>query len=234
MYNDQENGLYDKLPWFSFYVNYTGVSFEETPGMQGTAYVGKNYNSASFKINGVSGSYETKYRLFNFDRAAFYADHGKSFSYEEFIDVMDKLYDNEYFDEYTNTRKYFNEIPAVTSSDANYDEYKDYGWSNTSTSFTPQEKDANALFYIRAEVTDTLYNTDPVTCGLGVVVSENAKTLSGEDDWLEKNVASVVLLSVAGVAFIGIVLLLLIRPKNKEDIDVEFEKKSRKNKKKSK
>ncbi len=247
MFSDKDGGLHDKLPWFTFEVGYTGVSFEETPGMQSTAYVGTSYSSASFKINGISGSYQTKYRLFNFDRASYYNATGLTYSYEQFIGVMDGLYNNTLFtdeklkemfgdkfdtmtdeqlSDYRNTRKFFKEIPQVAEGDADYDKYKDYGWNSTSTTFTPQ--DANAFYYIRAEVVDTKYNTSPVTCGLAVVASENAKVIKGENDWFKNNVASVVLLSIAALAFIGIILLLVIKPKNKEDIDVQFEKKKAK------
>ncbi len=223
MFNDKDE-LYDKLPWFNFNVSYTGVSFEETPGLQSTAYVGTSYSSATFKINGIADSYSTKYRLFIFDRAGYYNDKGKTFSYESFIGEMDGLFAD------ADTRKYFKEIHSVTETDANYEEFKDYGWSGTSTTFTPQ--DANAFYYIRAEVTDTQYNTDPVTCGLAVVASVNAKELKGESDWLKNNIASVVLLIIAGLALIGIILLLVIKPKDKSDIDEQFEKRKKEKKNK--
>ncbi|MDE6001184.1 MAG: hypothetical protein K2G96_02545, partial [Clostridia bacterium] len=210
---------------------YKGVQFDETPGLQSTAYVGTNYNSASssFKINGISGSYTTEYRLFLFDRAGYYAyTNGETLTYENFVDKLDELFDN------PETAKFFTEIPAVDDmeeTDPEYEQYKDYGWSKTSTSFTPQ--DSNAFYLIRAEVKDTKYNTDPSACNLGVVASVNAKSLKGESYWLKNNVASVVLLTVAGLALIGIILLLVIKPKNKDDIDVTFEK-AEKSKKKGK
>lgn len=226
MFNDDEEGLYDLLPWFSFEAGYTGVQFEEVPGMQATAYVGTSYSSASFKINGISGSYSTVYRLYHFDRAGYYNDTKTTLSYEKFVEEIDSLYDN------AATRKYFKEIPALADmeeTDPEYEEYKDYGWNKTSTSFTPQ--DSNAFYLIRAEVTDNQYNTDPVACNLGVVASVQAKTLKGESDWLKNNVASVVLLCIAGVALVCIVLLLVIKPKNEGDVDETYEK-VKKNKKK--
>ncbi|MDE7182249.1 MAG: hypothetical protein K2O41_04355 [Clostridia bacterium] len=226
MFNDKdEEGLYDLLPWFSFDAGYTGVQFEETPGMQATAYVGTNYSSASFKINGISGSYSTVYRLYLFDRAGYYNDTKTTLSYEKFVEEIDSLYDN------AATRKYFKEIPALADmeeTDAEYEQFKDYEWNKTSTSFTPQ--DSNAFYLIRAEVTDNQYNTDPAACNLGVVASVQAKTLKGESDWLKKNVASVVLLCIAGIALICIVLLLVIKPKNEGDVDETYEK-VKKNKK---
>ncbi|MDE7305956.1 MAG: hypothetical protein K2N33_01055, partial [Clostridia bacterium] len=232
MYADEDDeGLNEKLPWFTFTAGYKGVQFDETPGLQSTAYVGTNYNSASssFKINGISGSYTTEYRLFLFDRAGYYAyTNGETLTYENFVDKLDELFDN------PETAKFFTEIPAVDDmeeTDPEYEQYKDYGWSKTSTSFTPQ--DSNAFYLIRAEVKDTKYNTDPSACNLGVVASVNAKSLKGESYWFKNNIASVVLLTVAGLALIGIILLLVIKPKNKDDIDVTFEK-AEKSKKKGK
>ncbi len=225
MFADHENGDYDRLPWFHFTVGYSGVGFEEVPGRQSTAYVGTSYSSASFKINGVSGSYDTVYRLFLFDRAGYYNATNKTLDYEQFINEMSDLFEN------AETRRFFEEIPAVKETDADYEKYKDYGWSNSSTSFTPQDK--NAFYMIRAEVTDKQFVSDPVTCDLAVVASVNATTIKGENDRLKNNVASVVLLSVAGAAFVGIILLLVIKPKESGDIDEQFENvKSRKNKSK--
>ncbi len=225
MFEDRDDeGLYGKLPWFTFNVRYTGVSFDEVPGIQPTAYVGTSYNSASFDINGISGSYDTNYRLFIFDRAKYANDNdGATFSYESFIAEMDGLFEN------PATRKYFTEIREVNESDPDYDEFKDYGWKNSSTTFTPQ--DANGLYYMRAEVTDKKYNASPVTCSLAVVASIRASTIKGEDNWAQDNIASIILLSVAGLALIGIIVLLVIKPKDKEDIDVQYEKAKKKEKK---
>ena len=220
MYKDRDDlsGGYYRLPWFHFDVDYAGADFEETPGLQSTAYVGTSYNSASFKINGISGTYTTVYRLFLFDRAAYYNNEGETFTYEEFIENMDDLFKNH--------REYFDEIPEVTESDADYEKYKDYGWSKTSTSFTPQ--DENAFYYMRAEITNQYNNK--VTSSLAVVASVNAKTIKGESDWLKNNLTSVILLCVAGLALIGIILLLVIKPKDKTDIDIQYENAKKKNK----
>ena len=59
---------------------------------------------------------------------------------------------------------------------------------------------------------------------MGVVASVKSKTLKGESDWAKNNIASIVLLCIAGVALICIVLLLVIKPKNEGDVDDTFEK----------
>lgn len=218
MFEDEdEEGLAEKLPWFEFKAKGSVVHFEEQPGMQATAYVGTSYTPSSFKINGISG-YKTNYRLFLFDRAAYYADHGNTLNYSEFLEKMDELFDG------AETRGYFTEIPAKSSmkeTDPDYDKYADYEWNNTSLNFVPQ--DNNAFYMIRAEVTDGDRQTDKTTCNMGIVASVKSKTLKGESDWLKNNVASVVLLSVAGLALVGIILLLVIKPKNKGDLDEQFE-----------
>ena len=55
---------------------------------------------------------------------------------------------------------------------------------------------------------------------MAISVSAAADPVYGEDTWVQDNVASIVLLSIAGVALIGIVLLIVIKPKEKGDIDV--------------
>jgi hypothetical protein len=228
MFEDEDDeGLRDLLPWFTFEVGYTGVEFDEVPGLQSTAYVGTSYTSASFSINGISGSYETSYRLFKFDRAGYaLINDGVSLTYAEFVAQLDDLFDNH--------RDLFEEILALADmeeTDDEYDLYADYEWSSSSTTFTPQ--DANTFYLIRAEVTDTQYNI-PKTCNLGVVASVQASTLKGESEWLKNNVASIVLLSIAGAALIGIIVLLCIKPKDKEDIDVQFKNAENKEKKTNK
>lgn len=234
MFDDNgADGLYHKLPWFHFDVSYKGVEFEETPGLQATAYVGTMYSSASFKINGISGAYDTVYKLYYFDRDAFYKATQVTYSYEEFIANMDKLFNNEAFTgENENTRQYFEEIIATSDmeeTDEEYETYVDYSWNKTSTTFNPQK---SGFYYMRAEVTDTLYNAEPVTSSLAVVASVEAKTYAGENNWLQNNVASVILLAVAGVSLVGIILLLVIKPKDNTDIDVKFENEQKKAKKK--
>lgn len=234
MFKDNgEDGLYHKLPWFTFNVSYKGVEFEEDPGMQSTAYVGTMYSSASFKINGISGAYDTTYKLYYFDRDAFYKETGGvSYSYEEFISVMDDLFDNSAFTgDKSNTRKFFTEILSAADmeeTDEDYETYSEYSWTKSSTSFNPQKA---GYYYMVAEVKDTLYNAEPVRCSLAVVASETAKTIKGEPEWLKNNIASVVLLSVAGLSLIGIILLLVIKPKDKTDIDVKYAREKSRSKK---
>ena len=54
---------------------------------------------------------------------------------------------------------------------------------------------------------------------MGIASAPKVKTLRGEDTWVQDNMVSIILLCVAGASLIGIVLLLVIRPKDKGDLD---------------
>ena len=69
------------------------------------------------------------------------------------------------------------------------------------------------------EAVDNVYQTTTLTSYMAISASAAAEPLYGESDWLQNNVASVVLLCVAGAALIGIILLVVIKPKDKGDID---------------
>lgn len=223
MYEDEDEGLQNYIPWFKFSVGYTGAEFDEVPGKQSTAYVGTSYTAASFSINGISGMYSVSYRLFLFDRAGYYELTGVTLTYDEYVEMLDELWEN--------YRTLFSEITALADleeDDDDYEDYCDYEWSTSSTSFVPQ--DDNSFYLIRAELTDTYYSNN-ISCNMGIVASVAATTLKGESEWLKNNIASIVLLSIAGASLIGIVVLLVIKPKDKTDIDVKLEEDGKKKKK---
>lgn len=210
MYDDEDKK--DYLPWFSFEVTYNGVSVEK-PEMQATGYVGTEYTSASFDINGVS--YDTTYRLYIFNKDLWKNDFGAEPTYAQYLENI--IGDADKFNSY---RDYFHEIkPAadLAEGDENYEESQSYNFSSSGTSFTPQE--ANAFYCIKLEVKDRGTAASPVESVLGVVASDRPAPLKGETQWLKNNVATVALLCVAGAALVGILLLIFIRPRNKGDID---------------
>ena len=206
--------LADVVPVFQFSVNYGGLSVT-TPEGQEIGYVGTQYNASAFEISGLSSNYTTTYTLYLFDRLAYTRDNGP-ISYAEFIRIVADLFNN------PETRaEYFTTIQAadsVDSSDPNYDLYSDYGWDPDDLSFTPQED--NSFYVIRMSAKDNIYNTGEIESFMAISVSAAADHLPGESDWLANNVASVVLLSIAGLALIGIILLIVIKPKEKGDIDL--------------
>lgn len=77
------------------------------------------------------------------------------------------------------------------------------------------------MFYVvRLTLTDTGLSNKVTNSFLVVRASERAAELYGEDNWVENNIAAIVLFCVAGVFLVAFVALLIIKPKDKGDIDV--------------
>ena len=217
------------LPWFTFDVEAAEIQIED-PGEREAAFVGTKYTSISFDINAVS--YDRKYELYRFDNDKYYKDNGVALTYEQFMKLK-----GEYLDE--NGENYhpewFTEIPAANTLTAGTDEYKEfhkYAWNSSSPEFVPQ--DANTFYVVKLTVKSTVDNLEPKTAYMGISASAKIGSLKGEDTWLQDNMTSIILLSIAGASLIGIILLLVIKPKDKGDIDEQFEVKKTDKKAKNK
>lgn len=208
----------DLLPFFEVKVSYKAATVE-TPGIQSIGYVGSAYTDASFDIQGVSGTYTTQYYLYVLDRNAMYAETGLDLTYDEVIENIDKLFTDKYKDG-VNTRKYFTTVRTVaslTEGDPDYDKFADYAWDANNVTFVPQSP---AEFYVvRLVLKDTGLSNTTTDSFLVVRASARANSLYGEDNWLSNNIASIVLFSVAGVCFVALIVLLVVKPKDKGDID---------------
>ncbi|MDE6504940.1 MAG: hypothetical protein K2L42_03630 [Clostridia bacterium] len=217
-------GLKAYLPWFDFEVKASEISIEE-PKEQDTAYVGSTYTPDAFEINGVS--YNSSYRLYRFENELYYNDKGTAMTYDEFMAKKDTLLKDE------SMRKYLTYIYAsseLKEEDEEYEIYHEYEWNNSSPSFKPQH--ANAFYLIECKVVGTEGGAAEKTAYMGIASAPQVKALKGEDTWVQDNVASIVLLSIAGASLVGIVLLLVIKPKNKGDLDeIESAKPKKKSKK---
>lgn len=212
------------LPWFTFNVESSEIEIED-PGERDAAFVGTKYTSISFDVNAVS--FERKYELYRFDNDVYYKDMGEALTYEKFM--KNKA---EYLEEHP---EWFTEIPAantLTKGTAEYDDYYAYGWNSTSPEFVPQ--DANTFYVVKLTVTSTVDNLEPKMAYMGISSSAQTTALKGEDTWLQDNMTSIILLSIAGASLIGIILLLVIKPKEKGDIDEQFETEKPQKTKKSK
>ena len=219
------------LPFFEIFVGYRAATVED-PGVQSVGYVGSTYNSASFDITGVSGTYSAVYNLYIFDRDSFYVDTGVELSYDDVVDNAYALFFNEYVDDngnaYDNTRKYFT---LVTDDE----EFEDYEWSSSNVTFVP--RDSSEFYVVRLTLTDTGLSNQVTDSFLVVRASARAAEIYGENNWLENNITAIVLFCVAGVFLIAFIVLLIVKPKDKGDIDdiaVEVEKKKAKKSSKSK
>ena len=220
-YNEDEKRELGVVPWFTFKVGYTKATVE-APGSQPTGYIGTKYTAESFDINGVSGKYTATYSLLLFDRIA-YTEYleGKGdndgITYKEFVESVGEIFEN------ADTRKYFNIIPAIADmneSDAEYETYSAYEWNKTSLSFIPQDEGRNSFYVIKLTLSDKDSDADAHNEYMAISVSKKATALPGESEWLKNNVASVVLLGIAGLSLVGIVVVLVIKPKQENDLDL--------------
>lgn len=221
IYDDED--LRDKLPWFTFKAGVSEITVEE-PEEQETAYVGQSFTADACDIKGVS--YKAEYSLYRFNSDLYAAEHdGRVLSYEEFMAQKAEL-----FEDKDNGRKYFTNITEFSKLEEGSEEYEQfakYNWNSSSRSFIPQ--DGNAFYLIKCEVRSEQFPAkEHIKAYMGIAASVTPEPLKGEDTWLKDNMVSIILLTIAGVAFIGIILLLVIKPKEKGDIDVQFEQEAAK------
>ena len=222
----------DLLPFFEFDVSYKAAT-AENPDSLSVAYVGTAYSGVSFDIKGVTDTYTAKYNLYIFDRNAMYGETGLNLTYSQFEENFEKLFNNEY-KEGVNTRKYFTTVKPsseLKDTDEHYDLFKKIGWNATNVSFTPQT--AEDFYIVRLTLTDNR-SQQSTTHFATVAASIQANSLKGESEWVQNNVAAIVLLCVAGVLFIAFIVLLVVKPKDKGDIDEIYENDKKSGKKKSK
>lgn len=220
--NTEYEDTKDYLPWFYFNVESSEMSIED-PGEREAAYVGTKYTSISFDVNAVS--YDRKYELYRFDNDVYYQEKGVALTYGEFMEQKEDLLEK--------NPEWFTEIPTASSlveGSDEYDEFYSYGWNSSSLEFVPQ--DANTFYVVKLTVTSTVNNLEPKTAYMGISCSAQMTSLKGEDTWLQDNMTSVILLSIAGASLIGIILLLVIKPKEKGDIDEQYEAETKKKNKK--
>ena len=224
-----EDGL---LPYFEFEVSYKEAT-AEPPENLSISYVQSNYSGVSFKITGVSGTYTSAYKLYVFDRNAYFAETQEVLDYDTFAANTQAIFDNTYKSG-VNTRKFFTTVKPVSElleSDENYEKFKSLNWNATSISFTPQS--VEDFYVIELQLTDNR-SQKPEHYYATVASSVQTTPLKGESDWLGNNKTSIILFVVAGVCLVALIILLVIKPKDKGDIDAvytEVESKDKKQKK---
>lgn len=222
----------DLLPFFEFDVSYKEATAEDPENLS-LAYVGTNYNGVTFKITGVNGTYKADYKLYVFDRNAIKRETGENIDYNTFIANIDKLFNNTYKDG-INTRKYFTTVKAAADlleTDENYEKFKALNWNPTSISFTPQSVEDFYVVELTLKDNGSLNSTKNYAT---IASSVQTTPLKGESEWLKNNLTSIILLSVAGVCLIALIVLLIIKPKDKGDIDAVYTKVEEKSKGKKK
>lgn len=219
-------GLENYIPWFRFTVGAAELTIED-PGEQSTAYVGTPFSFAAFDINGVS--YNSEYTLYLFDSEKYFNDNGVALTYEKFMEQKDKLFEEHREDWFIKIY----DINSMQENTGEYEAYADYKWDASGRSFVPQ--DENAFYVVRCVASSTENQQKSVVSYMGISASVKVKSIKGEDTWVQDNMTSIILLCIAGASLIGIILLLVIKPKDKGDIDevLATEKKADKKAKKS-
>ncbi|MDE7256707.1 MAG: hypothetical protein K2N50_01970, partial [Clostridia bacterium] len=205
----------DLLPYFEFEVSYKEATAENHESLS-LSYVGTSYSGVSFKITGVSQTYTTAYKLYVFDSNAYYKDHNKTLDYDAFAASTEELLKN------PETRKYFTTVKAASElleSDENYEQFKALNWNATSITFTPQS--VYDFYVVELKLTDNRSQNSTANYAT-VAASVQTTALKGESDWLGNNKTSVILFVVAGVCLVALIVLLVIKPKDKGDIDAIY------------
>ena len=216
------------LPYFEFDVSYKEAT-AEPPENLSISYVKSSYNSVSFKITGVSNTYTSSYKLYVFDRNAYYRDTHEVLDYDTFASKTEEIFNA------SETRKYFTTVKPkseLTGTEENYDLFNALNWNASSISFTPQS--VEDFYVVELQLTDSRSQLSKPYYAT-VTSSVQTTPLKGEEEsWIENNKTSVVLFVVAGVCLVALIVLLVIKPKDNGDIDAvytEVESKDKKSKK---
>lgn len=235
---DDYEGMAKYIPWFHFTVEASEITIED-PGDQATAYVDSEYSSINFEVNGVE--YDAVYELYRFDNNLYYEAKGTALRYDEYMRWIKGDFDCSEHGKgcklHENHPEWFTLIPAqntLTEGSQAYKDFNDYAWDASSRSFVPQ--DENTFYLVVCTATSNSENLRPAVAYMGISSSARVEKLKGEDTWVQDNLTSIILLSIAGASLIGIILLLVIKPKESE-VDLELAakggkaKKDKKNKK---
>ncbi len=203
-----------EIPTFTFTVKYNGVAIEE-PEEADDGYIDVTYTSDGFEIISLEDDYnkiKTEYKLYYLEVNASYA--GRTISKEDLKNSLMNMSETGEC-EYGTWRMIEEE---------NADEDEDYGdnvyaWNPSSAlSFIPQE---TGYYGITVSAKDQGMTTAAANEAVVISVSSEADVLPGETYWLQNNILSVVFMCIGGVCLIGIVVLLLIKPKDKKVVSVK-------------
>ncbi|MBO4989741.1 MAG: hypothetical protein J6D37_05365 [Clostridia bacterium] len=194
----------DSIPVFTYTVYNYGVSVENVTTVK-TGYIDATISASAFTINAVSG-YDAVYKLYYFDNVAYHEATGEYIGSKQLS--ADPAAYKDYFDEIDPYNSAIKEEDEAWSSTDNA-----YEWSTSSRSFVPQK---TGFYIVEVEVIDAeLYGVSAYAYQTIQIIAEQ-DIIKGETTWVQDNIASIVLLSVAAVALIGIVVVIVIDPKEKD------------------
>lgn len=195
----------ENLVTFSFTVSYEGPSVED-PEDDEIGYVDVVYTVEDFEIVALSG-YKTQYSLYRFEFNA-----GAAAGSVNEIVAAEK-------EDGTNSLGTWVKINEKDDTLSDDDENNDnaYEWNpSSSLSFVPQE-----MGFYKVEVKVASANMPVVTSSKVINVTSEADVIPGGTYWLQDNILSVVFLGVGVLCLIGIVVLLVVKPKDKAVLEAE-------------
>lgn len=196
------NNVWDaeNLTTFRFRVAYNGPSIEE-PEEGEVGYVDVTYEFEDFDIVAL-GDYQTRYKLYRLD-----LNEGAEPS------SVSDVRGGEGASVTENAYGTWTEI-AVYDKDLESDEGDNvYDWDpDSSRSFIPQEKG-----YYKLVVEVASANMPIATASQVVEVTSEADVIPGTSYWLQENLTAVIFLGIGILCLIGIVIVLLIKPKDKDE-----------------
>ena len=195
------------IPTFEFRVEYTGPYIETPEDEEDTGYVDVTYSVSDFEIIGIADSYTTLYRLYYFEAnssAAITAAQLRE------ADAASESNTSNSLGNWVAISQYDSELDADEGQNV-------YSWDpESSLSFIPQERG----FY-RVEVYVATNNMGIISEAKYIEVSADARVIPGDTYWLENNILSLVFLGIGILCLVGIVVILLIKPKNKAEAGAE-------------
>ena len=194
------------LETFEFTVKYNGPSIEEAEDGD-LGYRDLEYTIDDFEVIAV-GDPDKKYSLYYFETAS-----GSTPTVEQLREAIDNGTDS--------TLGTWREI-AVYDADNEDAEYNDYEWyRDDSLSFIPQ---LIGIYKVTIEVSDSKTGDTPVQSYKLINIASDPDTVDvggGTIEWLQDNVLSVVFLAIGVLCLIGIVVLLLVKPKDAAAVEAE-------------
>ena len=196
------------LVTFSFTVDYNGPVIENPEGNE-TGYVDVVYSVSDFDIVATSG-YAEEYQLYYLELKA-----GVGTPTLAQVNEAEKAGSISQYGEWKEIEKYDSDKDSDDGDNA-------YSWNpDSSLSFVPQK-----IGFYKVGVTVYSDNFDGVSSFKVINVSSESESVRGETHWLQNNILSVVFLSVGVLCLIGIVVLLLIKPKDKAAVEAEKARKA--------
>lgn len=213
----------EEIPTFEFEATYNGATIEE-PGEKSLGYRDSTYTLDSFEIVGLSG-YKTEYELYRLDLPS----EINRPSYSDFVKNPEAN-----FVQYKDYLIKINPYNGSISEDNDLWDKTDnkYHWNpDSSLSFVPQEQ---TYYVVKLTVTEAQVPGHEATAYQVIDVRNPIEHIQDQTYWIENNIVSVILFSIAAVLLIILVVIAVVRPSEKqiEEVDLEELKGGKKNKKK--